>query len=86
MTETVKLSTPIKGIEGDEKKFIDIRTKVLVGDWRFSNKQAASAEDRMVYLVCRMAGLDMREVEQLTMADFHKLTEKIDLGAEDPKE
>lgn len=86
MTEIVKLSTPIKGLEGEERKFIDIRTKVLVGDWRYSNKQSSNAEDRMVFLVARMAGLDLKEVEQLTMGDFHKLTEKIDLGAEDPKE
>lgn len=84
-TETVTLSEPIQALGGETKKYVDIRTKVLVGDWRWSNKQAASAEDRMVYMVCRMAGLDMKEVEQLCMADFHKLTEAIDLGAEDPK-
>jgi hypothetical protein len=86
-TETIKLSEPIKDLEGKEKKFVDIRKKVLVGDWRAANKAGGNnIEERMIQMVMRLTGLAPAEVEQLCMADFYKLSNKIDLGTEDPKE
>jgi hypothetical protein len=84
-TETVTLSQPIQSLEGQPKKFIDIRTKVLVGDWRSVNKRAKEAEERTFHMVGRLTGLDEKELEQLCMADFMKLASMVDMG-DDPKE
>ncbi len=82
----VTLSMPVQGVDGKPITHVDVRPKMLVGDWRSANKAAgANMSDRTFFIVCRLCGLDELEVERMCMADFNKLVELIDTGDTDPK-
>jgi hypothetical protein len=85
MQEVVKLAEPFKNVEGVKQTTVNMRTKCLVGDWRYACKMAKDPEERTYYLLVRLCGLDQTELDELCMADYQRLAEKIDLGDGDPK-
>ncbi len=85
MYEEIKLHAPFKNAEGVMQHTVKMRTLLLVGDWRWANKQTKDPEDRTFWMLTRLCGLLTEELEQLSMADFQALAEKMDLGDADPK-
>lgn len=83
--ETVKLEFPYKDLENVDQFQVEIRTKVTVGDWRAASKQSKDLEERIFHMVMRCSGLDVKEIEQLTLSDYQKLADKLDMGDTDPK-
>jgi hypothetical protein len=85
MNKSVKLSTPI-AVAGKQVSEVTVRYPVLAGDWRAAGRGTnGDAEERMFQLVARMTGLDVKEIEQMTMHDFQELTTALDMGDPDPK-
>lgn len=89
-TKTVKLSKPFKSFEGTATHFIEMRTVVTVGDLRAANKAEQKGDPALFALIVRMSGRIDAEIEQLAVADYNKLCEALDFGAEkdasDPKD
>jgi len=82
----IKLKHPITSVAKATIAEVEIRQPVLVGDWRAATRASnGSADERMFQLVCRMSGLDSKEVEQMYMVDFTACTDAIDFGDSDPK-
>ena len=82
--QEIPLTEPYTSLEGVATRFVKMRPKVLVGDWRYVNKISSTAEERTFQMVCRLCGLDAKEVESMCMADFTMLAEKVDMG-DNPK-
>lgn len=82
----VRLDHPIVS-PVDKKQIVTVRMRrpILVGDFRAATRAGASLEERNFQLVCRMAGLDAREVEMLQLPDYFKCVEALDFGDDDPK-
>lgn len=82
--EEIKLRKPFKTSEGTMQSFVRMERQVSVGDWRYANKEASTMEDRTYFLIVKLCGLTPSEADQLCMADFNMLVDKLDMG-DDPK-
>lgn len=84
----VVLKEPVDNLDGNKLTVVNVRPKMLVGDWRAAGKAAgtgATSEERTFHIVCRLAGLPDIVVERMCMADFNAIVNVIDVGDGDPK-
>lgn len=81
----IQLSRPFTAADGTKQSFVNLDPVVTVGAWRRAGKASKDYEERMFFVLCELAGLTAKELDQLKLEDYNKVAEKLEFGS-DPKE
>lgn len=77
-----KLKFPIKARDGKTLTSVTYRERVLVSDVMYVAEHATSAKVEGVWMVARLCGLDVSEIELMDLEDYNEIYTKVIEGKE----
>jgi len=67
------LTTPFKDLTGTLRTTVDLRDVLTGGDVLFAQRQKGNAVEQGYHMIARIAGLDLREIEEMDVRDIAKI-------------
>jgi hypothetical protein len=67
------LTTPFKDLTGTLRTALDLRDVLTGGDILFAQRQKGNAVEQGYHIIARVAGLDLKEVEEMDVRDIAQI-------------